>query len=260
MDEAMHTPESAPKINVLTLFPEMVQSYFKVGVVGRALDRGLLELECVNFRDFATGNYQAVDDVPFGGGAGMVIKAEPVALALDDIAARGKLGRVILTAPSGAVFTQRDAERLSQESNLTFICGRYEGIDARLNIEYVNEVFSIGDYVLSGGELATMVMIDAIARLRPGALNNADSVKHESHSLSSHQLLESPHYTRPATWRGHEVPSVLLSGHHARIQAWRRQESIKRTAQVRPELLNNTVLTPEERELIEQLSGEENEP
>lgn len=252
--------ERAQTVNVLTLFPEIVEPYFKSGVVGRAVDRELLSLRCLNFREFATGRYQAVDDVPFGGGAGMVIKAEPVAQALESVEARGELGKVILTAPSGRVFTQRDAERLSQESHLTFICGRYEGIDARLNIEYVNEVFSIGDYVLSGGELAAMVMIDAITRLRPGALNNADSVKDESHSSDSHRLLESPHYTRPATWRGHSVPPVLLSGHHARIQAWRREESIKQTARVRPELLHHTKLTPGERELVEQLTGEENEP
>ena len=256
-----HTPNSEyhhQHLNILTLFPNAVMPYFGLGVTGRAIERELITVECLNFRTFAEGRYQAVDDVPFGGGAGMVIKAEPIARALDTLAEQGTLGKVILTAPSGKVFTQRDAERLSQESHLTFICGRYEGIDARLNIEYVNETFSIGDYVLSGGELAAMVMIDALARLRPGALNNADSTVYESHSLSSQQLLECPHYTRPATWRGHPVPPVLLSGHHARIQSWRRQESIKHTARVRPELLHNTDLTPEERALVDQLTEEEN--
>jgi tRNA (guanine37-N1)-methyltransferase len=189
----------------------------------------------------------------------MVIQAEPVAQALDSLPERGRsLGHVILTAPSGRTFTQRDAERLSAYPTLTFVCGRYEGVDARLNIEYVNEVLSIGDYVLSGGELAAMVMIDAIARLHPGALNNSESAENESHSLSAQQLLEHPHYTRPATWRGHEVPPVLLSGHHARIQAWRRRESIKVTAQARPEILKNIELTQEERALVARLTQQEN--
>ena len=240
-------------LNILTLFPEAIDPYFKIGVTGRAIDRDVIDVQCINFRNYADGNYKAVDDLPFGGGAGMVIQAEPVARALDDISEQGRsLGTVILLAPTGKVFTQRDAERLSQVPAVTFICGRYEGIDARLNIEYVNEVFSIGDYVLSGGELAAMVMIDAIARLKPGVLNNTESATYESHSIDGDSLLEHPHYTRPATWRGHTVPSVLLSGHHARIQAWRRQESLKTTAQVRPELLENIDLTPEERSMVEQ--------
>ena len=241
-------------LNLLTLFPEAVTPYFQFGVTGRAINRGVIDLHCVNFRDYAEGNYKAVDDLPFGGGAGMVIQAEPVAKALDDLIAKGRnLGTVIMLAPTGRVFTQADAERLSQASTLTFICGRYEGIDARLNIEYVNEVFSIGDYILSGGELAAMVMIDAIARLKPGVLNNAESATYESHSAKSGSLLEHPHYTRPATWRGHSVPSVLMSGHHARIQAWRREESLKTTARVRPELLENIDLTPEECSMLEQI-------
>lgn len=245
---------STQNLNILTLFPEAVTPYFQIGVTGRAIDREVIDLHCVNFRNYADGNYKAVDDLPFGGGAGMVIQAEPVARALDDIVTQGRnLGTVIMMAPTGKVFTQADAERLSKISSLTFICGRYEGIDARLNIEYVNEVFSIGDYILSGGELAAMVMIDAIARLKPGVLNNADSATYESHSAKSGSLLEHPHYTRPATWRGHSVPSVLMSGHHARIQAWRREESLKTTARVRPELLENIDLTPEECSMLEQI-------
>jgi len=246
--------QGTQSLNILTLFPDAVTPYFNIGVTGRAIDRKVIDLHCVNFRDYAEGNYKAVDDLPFGGGAGMVIQAEPVARALDDLVEKGRnLGTVIMMAPTGKVFTQADAERLSQKSAITFICGRYEGIDARLNIEYVNEVFSIGDYILSGGELAAMVMIDAIARLKPGVLNNAESATYESHSAKSGALLEHPHYTRPATWRGHSVPSVLMSGHHARIQAWRREESLKTTARVRPELLENIDLTPEERSMIEQI-------
>lgn len=242
------------QLNILTLFPEAVQGYFNIGVTGRAVERSVIDIHCVNFRDYAQGNYKAVDDLPFGGGAGMVIQAEPVAKAIDDLPLSGRQrGTVVLLAPTGKVFTQRDAERLSQSEAITFVCGRYEGIDARLNIEYVNEVFSIGDYILSGGELAAMVIIDAIARLKPGVLNNSESATHESHSLGGDQLLEHPHYTRPATWRGHEVPPVLLSGHHKRIQTWRREESIKATARVRPELLENIDLSPAERSLIERL-------
>ena len=247
------------QLNILTLFPEAVSAYFQIGVTGRAVEREVIDIHYANFRDYAEGRYKAVDDLPFGGGAGMVIQAEPVAKALDDLSAKGRdKGKVILVAPTGKVFSQRDAERLSKEEAVTFICGRYEGIDARLNIEYVNEVFSIGDYILSGGELAAMVIIDAIARLKPGVLNNAESATHESHSLSGEQLLEHPHYTRPATWRGHEVPPVLLSGHHKRIQTWRREESLKTTARVRPELLENIDLTPDERLLVERVRrGEE---
>lgn len=246
--------ETCQQFNILTLFPKAIEAYFNIGMTGRAIQRQAIDVHYVNFRDYAEGNYKAVDDVPFGGGAGMVIQAEPVAKALDDLKNHDRsMGTVVLLAPTGKVFTQRDAERLSQVSSITFVCGRYEGIDARLNIEYVNEVFSIGDYILSGGELAAMVMIDAIARLKPGVLNNSESTTYESHSLDGDQLLEHPHYTRPATWRGHSVPPVLLSGHHARIQAWRRQESIKTTARVRPELLENIDLTPDELSLIEQV-------
>jgi tRNA (guanine37-N1)-methyltransferase len=188
------------RCNILSLFPEVIESYLSIGVIGRAIERELIEMNYVNFRDFAKGKYRAVDDVPFGGGAGMVIQAEPVAQALDQLADQERIGHVILTAPHGKVFTQRDAERLSTEPTLTFICGRYEGIDARVNLEYVDEVFSIGDYVLSGGELAAMVMIDSLARLRPGALGNEQSARHESYSLTSDLLLEHPHYTRPASW------------------------------------------------------------
>lgn len=254
-------PQDHLRCNILTAFPEAVRPYFESGITGRAIERGLMSVDCVNFRDYAEGRYKAIDDVPFGGGPGVVLKPEPIARALDALAERGELGRVILTAPNGKVFTQRDAERLSAEPTLTFLCGRYEGIDARINIEYVNEVLSIGDYVLSGGELASMVIIDALARLRPGALNNADSAVYESHSLTGQTLLEHQHYTRPATWRGHEVPPVLLSGHHQRIQAWRRRESIKQTARVRPELLDNIELTLDEQALIsELLHPEEREP
>lgn len=238
----------------LTLFPEIINPYMKAGVVGRAIDRDLLRFQCVNFRDFTTGNYRSVDDLPFGGGAGMVIRAEPIAQALDSIP---KCGHRILVSANGQRFTQRDAERLSTYKEISFICGRYEGVDARLHFDYVDEVFSVGDYILSGGELPAMMIADAIARLIPGVLNNAQSLIHESHSLSGDSLLEHSHYTRPAIWRGHSVPEVLLSGHHARIQEWRRAESIRITAQARPDLLHLANLKPEERAEVERLLTEE---
>jgi tRNA (guanine37-N1)-methyltransferase len=244
-------------VNFVTLFPEIIDPYMKSGVIGRAQSRGLLELCYGDIREHGVGNYRVVDDLPFGGGAGMVIQAEPVAKAIDGLA---KPGRRILLSPNGKTFTQADAARLSQEEALTFICGRYEGIDARILFDYVDESLSVGDYVLSGGELAAMTIADAVTRLIPGVLNNAASVVHESHSTTGDALLEHPHYTRPATWRGYSVPDVLLSGHHARIESWRRAESIKLTAQVRPELLDHANLTPKERAEAERLLAEETSP
>ena len=248
---------SALALNFVTLFPEVIEPYMSAGVVGRAQERGLVEVNCVQIRDFGKGNYRVVDDLPFGGGAGMVIQAEPVAQAIDTLA---RPGRRVLMSPNGKPFTQADAQRLSQEEAVTFICGRYEGIDARLLLDYVDESLSVGDYVLSTGELPAMTIADAVTRLIPGALNNAESVIHESHSTEGDALLEHPHYTRPAIWRGCSVPDVLLSGHHARIQAWRRAESIKLTARVRPELLKTANLTPKERAEAERLLAEEPTP
>jgi tRNA (guanine37-N1)-methyltransferase len=177
----------------------------------------------------------------------MVIQAEPVAQAIDSIPAPG---RRILLSPNGVPFSQPIARRLSTESDITFVCGRYEGIDARLHIDYVDEVISVGDYVLSGGELAAMIIADAVTRLLPSVLNNAQSAITESHSEETGALLEHPHYTRPAVWRDHSVPEVLLSGHHEKIERWRRAESLKLTAQVRPELLQrlitSKILNPKE--------------
>lgn len=243
---------TAPPVNFnfVTLFPDMIQAYMQAGIVGRAVQKEIIQTNYVQIREYGKGAYRSVDDLPFGGGAGMVIQAEPVAQAIDSLA---DPGYKILLSPNGKVFTQRDAEDLLQHQNITFICGRYEGIDARLHIDYVDAVYSVGDYVLSGGELPAMIMADAITRLLPDVLNNAESAKYESHANETCGLLEHPHYTRPAIWRTHEVPPVLVSGHHARIQDWRRKESIKLTAQVRPELLKNTNLTPAEQATIDAL-------
>ena len=220
-------------IQLVTLFPEELSPYLSFGILGRALTRGLFTLSFHNPRDYAVGNYRQVDAPAFGGGPGVVIQAEPVARAIEAIP---DPGRRILLSPSGRLFRQEDAERWASERQpLTLVCGRYEGIDGRIEIEHIDEVVSIGDYVLSGGELPALILIDAVARLLPGALNNQDSARFESHSEG---LLEHPHYTRPAEWRGHPVPEVLRSGHHALISEWRAARSQERTARYRPELLD----------------------
>ena len=222
------------RISVATLFPDLITRYMGEGVVGRALDRGLFSLDVVDFRDFTEDRYRTVDDVPFGGGAGMVLKPEPVARAIESV---GPVERRILLSPSGRPFRQADAMAWSQLSSVLLVCGRYEGIDHRIRAHFIDETVSIGDYVLSGGELGALVVLDATLRQVPGVLGNAESVRHESFSGD---VLEHPHYTRPAQWRGWSVPDVLLSGHHARIDGWRRQRSVERTAELRPDLLQDT--------------------
>ena len=221
------------RIVVATLFPEMVSSYLTGGVVGRAVERGLVSVEGVDIRAFSTNKHRTVDDVPFGGGAGMVMKAEPVARAIESV---GSVAKTVLLTPSGRTFKQTDAAAWSKLDSLLLVCGRYEGIDQRIRDNLVDDAVSIGDYVLSGGELGALVVLDATLRLVPGVLGNAESTQHESHTAN---LLEHPHYTRPAEWRGHRVPEVLLSGHHRKIEEWRREQAFKRTARLRPDLLKN---------------------
>jgi len=240
-------------VHILSLFPEAVMPYFSVGIVAKAIKKEKLQVSCVNIRDFATGNYKSVDDQTFGGSPGVVIQAEPVAQAIESLA---DAGHRILLSPNGQLFTQAHAQRLATLTKpLTFICGRYEGIDGRILDHHVDEVLSIGDFVISGGELAAMVMTDAIVRLIPGVLNNQESALDDSHQDG---LLESPNYTRPANWRGIDVPPILLSGHHANIQKWRREESLKLTAKVRPELLKKAHLHPKEQALVSKLLDQEN--
>ncbi len=222
-----------PRIIVLTLFPELVRSYVSAGVIGRALRNGRATVDAVDIRDYTTDRHRSADDVPFGGGAGMVMKPEPVACAIE---AAGSVDKRVFVTPSGRPFTQADAEEWSQLDSLLLLCGRYEGVDERVVDRYIDESVSIGDYVISGGELAALVVVDAMLRLVPGVLGNAESVEHESFSSG---LLEHPHYTRPATWRGESVPEVLLSGHHARIAEWREEQSLSRTRQRRPDLLES---------------------
>ncbi|MEE2644240.1 MAG: tRNA (guanosine(37)-N1)-methyltransferase TrmD [Myxococcota bacterium] len=227
------------ELHLITLFPEEMEPYLSFGVLGRAVRRGLLSLQFHNPRDFAVGNYRQVDAPAFGGGPGVVIQAEPVARAIEAIP---RPGLRVLFSPSGRLFSQEDAERWANErAPLTFVCGRYEGIDGRIEIEHIDDVISVGDYVLSGGELPALIAIDAVARLLPGALNNQDSARFESHSEG---LLEHPHYTRPALWRGHAVPEVLRSGHHAQIADWREARSRERTTRYRPDLLKSRDALP----------------
>lgn len=219
------------KFTILTLFPELLEGYFGASIMAKAVERGLVECSIVNIRDYATDRHRTCDDAPYGGGYGMVLKPEPLAAALDAVDASEKL--VVYPSPAGRLFTQADAQRFAALDELVLICGRYEGIDQRIVDLYVHEELSIGDYVISSGEIASMVMIDAVYRLLEGVITEG-SLEEESHVGG---LLEYPHYTRPEDFRGHTVPEVLLSGHHERIESWRQEQSLSRTKARRPELL-----------------------
>lgn len=244
---------SAMRWDVFTLFPGMFAGPLGESILKRAVERGLVEIALHDIRDQATDRHRTVDDTPYGGGAGMVLRAPPVVAAVE--AALGSaLGTlpVILLSPSGRLFTQRVAEELSRLPRVALLCGHYEGLDERARQLVVTDELSIGDYVLTGGELAAMVVIDAVTRLVPGAIDAA-SLADESHTDG---LLEYPHYTRPAEYRGLAVPDVLLSGHHARIAAWRRREALRRTLLRRPDLLASAALTAEERGWLAELRRE----
>jgi len=236
------------KFHVLTLFPEMVENGLHTSITGRAMEKGLISLNTVNIRDFAGNKHGKVDDYPYGGGAGMVMQAEPVYQAYKSVEEQaGHPVRCIYLTPQGDTFHQKMAEELSKEEELVFLCGHYEGIDERVLEEIVTDYVSIGDYVLTGGELPAMVMIDTISRLVEGVLNNGDSAEYESFHDS---LLEYPQYSRPEVWRDRAVPPVLLSGHHANVEKWRRMQSVLRTAQRRPDLLEKADLTVKEKEML----------
>lgn len=221
--------------HVLTLFPEMIEQGLGTSILGRAQKSGCITLETTNIRDYSDNKHMRVDDYPYGGGAGMVMQAEPVYRAYQAVEEKiGHKPRVIYLTPQGRVFNQTMVEELAMEEDLVFLCGHYEGIDERVLEEIVTDYVSIGDYVLTGGELASMVMIDAISRFVPGVLNNEESAQFES---LQDNLLEYPHYSRPETWHGKSVPEVLLSGDHKRIEAWRREQSVQRTKERRPDLM-----------------------
>ncbi|MDD6732994.1 MAG: tRNA (guanosine(37)-N1)-methyltransferase TrmD [Lachnospiraceae bacterium] len=222
------------KFSVLTLFPEMICSGLNNSIMKRALDKGIISLEAVNIRDFTTDKHNKVDDYPYGGGAGMLMQAQPVYDACQDIIKRSNLKpRVLYMSPKGKTFNQEMAANLAKEEHLIFLCGHYEGIDQRVLDRIVTDEVSLGDFVLTGGELPSMVMIDCIARLIPGVLNNEESAQDESFS---NFLLEYPQYTRPEEWMGERVPDVLLTGHHAYIEKWRLQKSKEITKEKRPDL------------------------
>ena len=233
------------KIHVLTLFPEMMTGALSASILGRAQQQGLVDIQLTNFRDFATDRHRTVDDYPFGGGAGMVLKPEPLFRAVEAIAeTEPQPPRVILMSPQGRPFTQAIAHELTQYTHMILVCGHYEGFDERVRLHLADDEISIGDYVLTAGELAALVVIDAVVRLLPGVLGNGESTLTDSFS---DLLLESPQYTRPRDFRGLTVPDILLSGHHEEMAVWRRRQSIIRTMQRRPDLLEKAALTAEER-------------
>ena len=237
---------------MLTLFPDMIRDGFQTSITGRAVEKGILSLETVNIRDFSVNKHQRVDDYPYGGGAGMVMQAEPVYLAYESVAKKlTKKPRVLYMSPQGKVFHQRMAEELAREEELVFLCGHYEGIDERVLEEIVTDEVSIGDYVLTGGELPALVMMDAISRLLEGVLHNEESAEFDSFSDN---LLEYPQYSRPQNWRGEEVPEILLSGHHLNVEKWRREQSLLRTRKRRPDLLETANLTKEDKKFLAKLT------
>jgi len=237
------------RFDVLTIFPDMFPPYLEHGVLRKAIEKGLIEVNVVNIRDFATGRHKNTDDRPYGGGEGMVMKPEPIYRALKSIDRKEK-SLVILLSPQGERFKQDMAWELSKYAQLILICGRYEGIDERIRILCAEKEISIGDYILSGGELAALVIIDAVSRLIPGVLGGERSNIEESFSDG---LLEYPQYTRPRVFEGLEVPKVLLSGNHEEIRKWRRREAIKRTLERRPDLLKKADLNEEEKKFLEEL-------
>ena len=237
--------------HVLTLFPEMIRDGFETSITGRAVEKGLLSLETVNIRDFSVNKHNRVDDYPYGGGAGMVMQAEPIYRAYAALVEKiGKKPRVIYMTPQGQTFNQRIAEDLAKEEDLVFLCGHYEGVDERVLEMIATDYLSAGDYVLTGGELPAMMMIDCISRLVPGVLNNNVSAEFETFHDN---LLEYPQYTRPEVFMGKKVPDILLSGHHANVEKWRREQSIIRTLKNRPELLEDAVLSKKEQKFLDEL-------
>lgn len=238
------------KIKILTIFPEMFDSVLNASILGRAREQDLLEVQCVDIRPFSDRKHKNTDDYPFGGGAGMVMLAQPIMDAMAAVTGPDFHGRRIYLGPRGATLTTAKARELAREEELILLCGHYEGVDQRALDACVDEEISIGDYILTGGELAAMVLTDCVARFIPGVLGSAESPEEESFSDG---LLEYPQYTRPRELRGMEVPEVLLSGDHARIRAWRRMESLKATKRFRPDLLEKAAITEKEMRMLEDM-------
>jgi tRNA (guanine37-N1)-methyltransferase len=241
------------KIDILTLFPEMFTGVFGASILKKAQEKEAVSIHVVNFRDYSTNKHSSVDDYPYGGGAGMVLAPQPIFDAVEQLSEGAVKPRVILMCPQGERFTQQKAEELAKEEHLIFICGHYEGYDERIREHLVTDEISIGDYVLTGGELAAMVVTDSVVRLLPEVLGNEESHMKDSFSTG---LLEHPHYTRPAEFRGMKVPDVLLSGNHKKIEEWRHKESLYRTYMRRPDLLKERELTKQEQQWIEEFKGD----
>ncbi|WP_223066844.1 tRNA (guanosine(37)-N1)-methyltransferase TrmD [Paenibacillus caui] len=252
------------RVDVLTLFPEMFAGVFGASILGKAQGKGIVSLNAINFRDFSDSKHGTVDDTPYGGGGGMVLKPDPIFQAVESLLTGdeaagtpegdGQKPRIILMCPQGETFTQAKAEELAKEEHLVFICGHYEGYDERIREHLVTDELSVGDYVLTGGELPAMVVIDSVVRLLPGVLGNETSAVTDSFSTG---LLEYPQYTRPVEFRGWKVPDILLSGHHANIENWRRKEALRRTWQRRPDLLGKLELSNQDKRWLEEIEREE---
>jgi len=241
------------RIDVFTIFPEIFPPYLNESILKRAQESGLLEVGLHNIRDWAADKHKTTDDEPYGGGGGMVMKPEPIFAALEGVLGVPPSCPVILLTPQGRLFTQTVAEELSHQEHLAFLCGRYEGVDERVRQHLVTDEISLGDYVLTGGELPALAIIDAVSRLIPGVLGDPQAAEKDSHSSG---LLEHPHYTRPPEFRGWEVPEILRSGDHGKIANWRRMQALKRTVERRPDLLEKVELTEEESEFLGKLKNE----
>jgi tRNA (guanine37-N1)-methyltransferase len=238
------------RFDILTLFPDMFSSPLRGSILGKAIEKGIIQIRTINIRDFSLDKHQVVDDSPYGGGQGMVMKVEPIARAIESVKSQNPSVRTIYLTPQGKPFSQDLARKLSTQPHLILLCGRYEGVDERVRELFIDEEISIGDYVLTGGELAAMVLIDAVSRLIPGVLGSDRSAEEDSFF---NFLLEYPQYTRPFDFRGRCVPEVLLSGNHSAIALWRRKEALKRTSLKRPDLLAKANLSEEDKTLLEEI-------
>ena len=237
------------RIDIITIFPEMFDCVLDASIIKRARESGLVEIRAHNLRDWTSDRHKTTDDTPYGGGGGMVMKPEPIFAAVEELKGEAEIPVILLT-PQGRLFTQDVANELARHQRLIFICGRYEGVDERVREHLATDEISIGDYVLSGGELAAMVIVDAVVRLLPGALGYEHAAAEDSHATG---LLEGPHYTRPPLFRNWTVPDVLLSGHHAKVAAWRRQQALKRTLERRPDLLARAPLSEQDRQWLREM-------
>ncbi len=241
------------RFDIITIFPGMFASPFDESLLNRARENGIVDIHIHNLRDHTLNKHKKVDDYPFGGGVGLVMNVEPIARAIEAVKQQSPGARTILMSPAGKPFDQEKAWQLSREENLILVCGRYEGVDERVRTLCVDEEISIGDYVLSGGEIPAMVVVEAVSRLVPGVLGDENSLVEESFSTP---LLEYPQYTRPRDYKGHKVPEVLVSGDPKKIQAWQRSEALKKTARVRPDLLNKLQLSEQDKGILKELDGE----